>query len=157
EEAIGLALTSGHFQSPDEVNAYLSANVQAYPSVRNFGWVSPEGRGLASSNPEGIGIDISDRDYFQQLLAGRQSVVSDLLQSRLHGSPTVVVVYAVRDNAGKLLGAVAAGIDPDRLGEVLSIQRSERGAVGIVDRQGMRVYRYPEMPLTWEQRDTGDG
>jgi len=58
-----------------------------------------------------------------------------------------------RNETGMLQGVVVAVIDPEQLSQELKVERVEQGAIAIIDRQGRGVYRYPEVMLSWEDRD----
>lgn len=152
ELAIGTALAANDEWTVEQMGDYLQKNAQHAPSVRHFGWISPEGVSIASAAPDAVGITIDDRPYFREILEGKDWAVSDLLHSRLRNLISIFVVRAIRDEEGNLHGVVLAAIDPERMAEALRIQRGQEGAIAIMDRQGRRVYRYPEVKMTWEQR-----
>jgi methyl-accepting chemotaxis protein len=56
------------------------------------------------------GLDVSDRDYFQEGQSASDVVISSMIQSRLDGSPTVVFYYPIR-KAGVYLGGFAISVD----------------------------------------------
>lgn len=159
EMAIGFALTVFQPQSPERVNRLLSTSTQESPAIRHFGWVGPDGRVVASSDQQAAGMDVRDRPYYAEILAGKESFVSDLFLGHPL-NPTelfFLIAHAIRDGNGVLQGIVVASVDPARLDEVLTVQRAEQGAIVLADRQGRAVYRYPEIEMTWEQRNWGTG
>ncbi|HVC34282.1 MAG TPA: ATP-binding protein, partial [Chloroflexota bacterium] len=139
--------------SVEEMNQVLSANVQEYPSLRSFGWTDPTGRIVASSDALAMGTDLSDRPFFRQITGGQEWSVSDLMLDQFSGPPFFVIARAVRRPNGDLQGIVVAIIEPERLGDVLAVMRTDQGAISVIDRQGRGVYYYPEINLTWEGRD----
>ena len=153
ELAIGLALTSKTQLPTDDVNRLLIANTRESHSVRSYSWLNPRGVIVASSSPESVGVDCSDRPHVQRILADEEYAVGDLLLARDLTGPSFIVARAIRDESGVLLGVMAAAVDPQRLGEVLAVKRTGQGAIAVVDKQGMLVYRYPVQPLVWEQRN----
>lgn len=156
ELALGRALTSPQPLSPPQSTRLLAEAAQEYPSVRHFAWVDPKGDVLASAFPEAVGIDLSDRDYFREVVAGKQWAVSDLLTGRATGEVTFGIARGIRDESGNLLGIVLATVDPSHLDEVLPVGRADQGAIALLDRQGTVVFRYPSVPLTWEQHRARD-
>ena len=56
----------------DEAQAERLLNIVTaqYTTIRSMYWVSPQGIVLASSLPGVVGYDLSDRPYFQRILAG---------------------------------------------------------------------------------------
>jgi len=69
--------------------------------------------------PRFVGINFSDRKHFEDIVAGRDWTVSDLVISKATGEPRFVVMRGIRDNGGELLGIVVANIVPERLDTVL--------------------------------------
>ncbi len=136
------------------IERVLKTTAAAHPSIEGVNWVSPEGRILVSNLPQGFGRDISSREHFQQVQAGQSWAISNLMeQGAILDNPIVAVAVAVRDRDGRLIGVVAAGIDPNRLGELtFPHQRHAEGAYAIFDRRGQVVYRNPPVPLTWQDR-----
>jgi len=152
ELLIGIVLTSPP-RPHDQANKILGASAGTYASIREFFWVEPGGQVAASSNPQIIGVDVRERDYFQQIERGQEWVVSDLLQALVGGDPVFVVARGVRDDRGTLQGMVGATILAPKLGTLaLPLELSGQRAINILDRQGKLVYLRPERELTWEQR-----
>jgi signal transduction histidine kinase len=152
ELAIGLAFETLPPASVQQRDRYLTQITEEYPAMSAFVWLDPQGRIVAAPDPRHIGLDLSDRTYIQQVIAGQAWVVSDLLISRLTGEPAVAVVRSIRGTQGDLQGLVAGYIDPYRLGEALTVAREGTRAIVFVDRQGVVVSRLPTVPLTWEER-----
>jgi PAS domain S-box-containing protein len=152
ELAIGLAATTASL-SPTDLTRLLGRSQQDFPAVSYYNWVSPEGRVLASSRPEGVGIDGSDRGYFKEIVAGRDWAVSDVVLGKVTGEPIFTVSRGIRDENGVLLGIVMATIVPEMLDSVLHLGRSGDAGVSLIDSKGMHVYRYPSTEFTWEQRN----
>jgi signal transduction histidine kinase/ActR/RegA family two-component response regulator len=149
---IGLAATASPPLSPQALTRFLEKSAKDLVAVQRLSWFDPNGRALASSLSVASGFSIADRGYFQEILSGREWVVSDLIQTKIEHLPLFTVCRAVRDEKGTLLGIVLATIDPERLDAVLAIERPKQGAINLIDRKGMMVYRYPHIPQTWEQR-----
>lgn len=152
ESSFGIALNYPQPMSAAEASQFLAQIAGEYPAIRDLSWVNPQGRVVAGSLPEAIGIGIGERDYFKEILAGQDRAVSDLLVGLVTGRHTFVIARAIRYADGTLRGVVVATADQSRLGEILMIQRAGGGAVVIFDRQGRLVYGYPEVELTWEER-----
>ncbi|MBI2865500.1 MAG: PAS domain S-box protein [Chloroflexi bacterium] len=137
----------------DRVDQLLAVAVKENPAVDNFSWVDSQGRIVASSMSEALGTDVSDRPYFQEIARGREWVVSDLFIGKVTGKPLFAIARGIRSEQGALQGVMLATINPEELGEVLRIERAGQAAIGIHDGRGWLVYRFPEIELTWEQRD----
>jgi signal transduction histidine kinase len=139
--------------SVEEMQQLLAASAQEYPAIRFYSWLDPEGRVVSSSDSNLVDVEAGDREYFGEIAGGRPWVVSDLMVGRVSGEATFVVARGVLDADGGLLGVVVASIDPQGLGYALAIPRTTGGAIALIDRQGRGVYRFPEVSLTWEERN----
>ena len=100
--------------------------------LRSISWVTPQGSLSRSSNPHFLGIDITDRPYFQEIVAGRDWTVSDLLISKAMGTPSFSINRSIRGKSGELLGVVCRYISPTGW-DMLAIERARGGAVSLVD------------------------
>lgn len=152
ELAIGLAMTSSTGLTPGDITRLLETSSH-YPAVRDFTWLNPEGIAIYSNNPAMIGTDFSQRSYVHDVIHGREWAVSELVVGKLFGKPIFGISRGIRDGQGNLLGIIFAAILPDRLDAQLAVERSEGGAISLVDRKGMLVYRYPAIDIPWEERN----
>lgn len=153
EFAIGQTLSGLNQPSPAQMNGILAANLRSYPLLRNLNWLTPEGKAVASSRADVIGLDYADRDYVQAVRAGEEWAISDLMPARVDGMPIFTISRGIRDGSGRLLGILVAVVDPDKLGEVLTVARTGQAAIGVSDSTGRLVYRYPEVTWTPATRD----
>ena len=151
ELTIATAATASPPLSHQDLARLLRQSAESDPAVSRFSWVGPEGRVIASSNPNLVSIDISDREYFKEVVAGREWVVSDLVLSKATGEPVFTISRAARDVEGNFLGMVSATFYPDGLEKILAIKRAEGAAVNLIDHNGMNVARYPRRDHTREQ------
>ena len=151
EYSIGQALP---VLSPRQAFHLLSFTAEQYPAVRHLTWVGPDGRVLSSSDPANMGIDLARAPYVQRILGGSPWVLDDLRPQGITANrATLTLSVALRGEGGPLLGILVASIEPSRLEELIHTEeRPAGGAYGIFDRQGVLVYRSPEIPLTWEDR-----
>lgn len=154
ELAIGLHLTMfpGGL-SVEQMNRVLRANKEAFPFVRNFAWVSPRGRIIASSLAKAIGVNVADRQYALQITKGSKWYVSNLLQARTTGEPVFAICRGIRDEKGKLLGIATAVVEAGELSTILRLELSQRGMICILDRKAMLVDCSPKRDLKWKDRN----
>ncbi|MFP4517536.1 MAG: PAS domain-containing protein, partial [Desulfovibrionales bacterium] len=150
EHSIGAALP---FLTPEESSRFLSSNTQVYKAVRSFSWISPSGRILASSFPDAIGQDVQGKEYFEEIISGRETYVSDLLLTGTAGQEGIIISRGIRDDAGNLTGIVIAALNTEDLGGVLSFQPADERAIILIDRTGRMAFRSPGLDVSWEQRD----
>ena len=133
----------------DQQAKYLEENANAYRSVRLFLWADPNGVITLASDSSMIGLNIHSRDYFQKIVKGSEWEVSDLLKPLTGDNLIFVIARGIRDERGRLEGVVIAIIDPEKMGEhPFAVKRFEQGSTLIFDRNGLAVYRFPEVTLT---------
>ncbi len=152
ELAVGCTLVHPRLSNVEQ-NHFLEVNKGEYPVLRNLAWADPEGKVLASTNPGMIGASLAKRKYFQQILAGKNWTVSDLLRSMSAQVPIFTINRAIRDEHESLQGVVIATVHADDLDSILAVDRGKGGGVSLVDSKGILVYRYPHLNPTWEQRN----
>jgi diguanylate cyclase (GGDEF)-like protein len=61
--------------------------------IGNISVVDKDGRVVCSTLPVLVGVDLTDRPYFHDALARRQFVLSDYVNSKAHGDPSVVAAF----------------------------------------------------------------
>lgn len=151
ELAIGINLTGDKSFSVEQINRILETNKSAMPSIRNFAWLTPEGRIVASSMESIIGVD--ENPFIYAITQGNDWAVSDLLLSHVTGELVFSISRGMRDSDGRLLGIVMAVIRADQLGSILGLDLTQSGAICILDGGAMVVDCYPKRELKWEDRD----
>jgi PAS domain S-box-containing protein len=153
ERAIGINLTMHEPLPVEQMNKLLELNKADHPAIRSFTWIGPEGRVIASTLGDSIGLDVGDRAYLREVAAGREWALSELIQSRTTGQPIFTISRGVRDKDGNLLGILIAGVNPDELAEMFAVELSREGAITLIDSRGMAVCQYPKMEWDWEARN----
>ncbi len=149
---LGRAVSGGRLGAA-EAGRLLAEAARDSGTVRDYSWVSPAGRVLASSEPRLVGLPAAgDRPELVRLQAGDEVAVGDLVRNPLDGAPVVTVATAVRDGAGRLTGALLATVAPGRLAARVLPARGDRGSAALMDRSGALVAQVPDAPLTWEER-----
>ncbi len=105
-----------------------------------MGWIDTSGIVQVSTNPQkSPPTDVSDRAYFQRVLATGRPYVSGGLIGRTNGAPVIVVAVPTRDSRGRVSGVLVGSV---RLASV----RTKRSALDlgyegleIVDRNGKQL------------------
>jgi len=105
---------------------------------------SPEILLGAAFPPDGItkpatgkGVDIHDRPYFQEVVAGARLAVSPAVLSRSDGKPTVIFARGRRNDAGSLLGVDLVTVSLKVLTEKISTVKYGRdGFAWVIDKAG---------------------
>jgi PAS domain S-box-containing protein len=152
--AIGTAIITEPSFNQNQATYLLTHAASHFPVIRNLSWVNPQGNVLASSQPNLVDVNLSQRSYFPPILAGQSTAIGNLTQTgAVTNAPTLAVATALRDDHDRLLGVVVAAIETTRLGELtLSQVRPNEGVYTVFDRQGTVVYNSSPDPLSWEER-----
>jgi PAS domain S-box-containing protein len=154
-DATLLFLRKSYQQTPSTFD--LSAWVHD-PSIRNaltfnFAIIDANGRIVdASSSKKVIGVDISDREYFQHQ---RNSVVDKLLISKpltlkVARKTALVLSRRITASNGTFSGIVALFIDPNELGKIAGgIDLGQEGNIALVGTDGVVRLRVINGALDW--------
>lgn len=99
-----------------------------------------------------VGIDISDRDYFRQVMVVDQPTISAPLRNRVGGEPIVIMAAPVHDRDGNLVGLIGASLyllKPNFLGDLRDMRVGQTGHVYLATRGENPVYIvHPEADKT---------
>ncbi len=152
---IGAAIVAARWDR-QTLTTFLEENDRAMDRVGSYTWVSPDGTVLASSNPRAVGLSVSDRPYFQELLNGQSWSISNLIRSRAHGEYIIVLARAVQDKEARLQGVVVVEITPGRIESLLTQTRTGAGTFTIFDKAGRLVFRSGPPTAGRELADPGD-
>jgi diguanylate cyclase (GGDEF)-like protein len=109
----------------------------------NIGWLrglnvaGTDGRIKCANDPRGVGLNVSDRSYFQAALQGHEFVLSDYLVSRVHQLPALIATYPVTNDDGSTAGVVLASINLQWMAELASTAaRRADTSVDLIDGAG---------------------
>ncbi|MDD3926684.1 MAG: sensor histidine kinase [bacterium] len=153
EKALSVMFASPVPLPESYIRRVMAGSAGEYPGLRDFAWINTKGIITVSSRPGVAGLDISDRSYFQNILKGKSYVVSDLFTPRTGDMPSFVIARAVRSDSGRLIGVMRALVVADGLRSVLTVHRPEQGAIAVIDSRGYAVYGYPEVHMSWRERN----
>ena len=151
ELALGISITRSNL-SKDEVHEILHENQAEYPALSYTHWIDSRGYIANSTETEEIGESRQDRSYFNEIVAGKPWIMTELYVSRVTNRPVFAIARGIRNQKGELLGIMVSAVNPDRLDSVLAFRRTPGGAILVIDKNGYGVYRYPEIEWTPENR-----
>jgi diguanylate cyclase (GGDEF)-like protein len=109
------------------------------------------GRGLCGTSSVARSLDVSDRPYFQEAVAGRFTV-SDIIVSRASGNPIVAAALPLPRTAhnAEEPAVVSLGVSLPWIGQVAAEANSKFGGVLVViDGAGNVVTYQPHIPAGW--------
>ena len=116
-EAFIRASAGGVGRSCDVLRASLPSSL---PWIRTLLIAGQEGRIQCSTNNMYVGLDLSDRPYFQQAQETGRFVLSDFLLSKPAQTPTVMAVYPVSAFSGVPDAVVLATVNLDWMSKIMN-------------------------------------
>jgi diguanylate cyclase (GGDEF)-like protein len=111
------ASAGGVSKSCDILRASLPSNL---PWIRNLMITGGDGRIQCSTDNMYIGLDLSDRPYFQKAQAGKDFVFSDFLLAKPINNPMLMAAYPVSAINSETNGVVLASISLDWMSKVMN-------------------------------------
>ena len=132
--------------SPDTCAAFLRK------AERDRGWanglwvIGTDGRVVCTTVPNGIGRDVSDRDFFRQAMQNRGLVISDFFIERLRGQPASLALLPIVNAQGQVLRILAVSLDLGWFSRLVAdIGTENQARVLLFDGQGTLLARYPAL------------
>lgn len=139
--------------SPDKI-LLLDQAINGLPAGFQYSVYDNAGRLRLSSVPEAVGINVSDREYFQKLRDGARMVISPLLDERLSGQKVFVIARRI-EREGHFHGAASIAVPVAKLAEFWSSMKfSPNSSVSVVRTDGWLVARFPPVEKTLDLSDT---
>lgn len=108
--------------------------------LRDIFIIESTGKVVASSNPESIGLDLSDREYFQVAMVG-ETVISSLLQDRIEGESVLFVATPIMNQQNTIVGVMANIIDMNYVStNMVQLVAPEVGRAYLIDQSGQIIF-----------------
>lgn len=156
EHAIGQAVLRNNSINKEYINDYLADLTSDQQIAHAYVWVNLDGIIIASNKPEIIGVDVRDRDYYQRVMNGEEKIVSNLMVGKKTKQVSISVARGIKEN-GQLKGILATLLVTDKIGLILPENRlGKTSTFGLVDRNGMIVYRSGTPNIPMENRRIND-
>lgn len=144
-------------EQPIESNANIISDISQavgdLPAGFQYSVYDQNGALRLSSVQQATGIIVADRDYFQQLKAGREVVISEQLQERLSGKQVFIIARRIERN-GQFHGVASIAIPTEKLDEFWnSMELGPKSSVGVIRSDGWLVARHPtfDKPMDFSQ------
>ena len=128
-EAFIRASAGGISKSCDVLRASLPSSL---PWIRTLLIAGQDGRIQCATNNMYVGLDLSDRPYFQQAQETGRFVLSDFILSRPVPSPTVMAVYPVSAFSGVTDAVVLATVNLDWMSKVMNNLGGRAGITAVL-------------------------
>ncbi len=130
--------------APD-CNRSLAELTRNIPWIGGLGIAGTDGRLTCASDPRAIGLNISDRPYFQEALGSHQFVLSDYLINRVQHAPGLMAAFPITHADGSLGGVVLASIKLEWIDEFArTVARRPGASVLVVDGSGTLIGGSPD-------------
>jgi diguanylate cyclase (GGDEF)-like protein len=131
--------------SPESCNRFIADASADVPWMKSLLVIGLDGRITCSNIRSTIGLDLSDRAYFRQVLRTGDFVLSDYLFGRLQQAPTIVAALPVRGPDAKVSAVIATGMDLEWIGRLGNAVAGPKGMSALlIDGSGVVLGRYPE-------------
>ncbi len=147
------------FLAESELDDYMKEEVEDNPDYEAMFMANTEGIITYHTDSAAIGMNVSQREYFQEALA-RNTNISDVLISNLTNKPSFYIASPIIDMSDRITGVLVTDISLDKIGE--SISEIEVGAEGygyIIDKRGLIIV-HPNEELILNEKEsplvTGD-
>ncbi len=126
-------------------NMYLSDFAGNMPWVRGLSVIGPDGQVKCSTAASGVGLDLSDRDYYRAALETRDFVTSNYVVGRVLRSPAIMAAYPTLAIDSTVKAVIVASVDLHWVnGLVSSLQQRPGSTVLLIDGAGTLVAGDPE-------------
>lgn len=136
---------------PEEIKPMIKAVKEKNPDIDVVGVINSQGLQIARSDDNQL-LDLKDRSYFKEGMAGKEYAVSEVLLSKTTQLPSIMVAAPVRDDAN-IRGVIHITLKLDAVNELISSARTgETGTAFIVDTTGKAV-AHPNNQFSVEQTD----
>lgn len=144
----------GAASSDDQGCTILRATMRMdLPWLRSLSVIDKDGKVDCSTSPAIVGLDLSDRQYFQRAMNTSTFVISDYVFSRRSNLPTIMAAYPITNIITGKRGVIIAAIDLKWMSQILA-SRAERDGVTalLVDGDGVVLAARPNnMALIGQQ------
>jgi two-component system, cell cycle sensor histidine kinase and response regulator CckA len=132
---------------PARCQTYFALLMKQYRGYSSFSVIDPAGNVLVSRPRVDRPVNFSDRPWFRRAVESLDFALGDYQVGVLTGKQVVVAAWPARDESGRLVSVVAAGLDVAWLNQIAATAQLPTGAVLVlVDRQGVVVARHPDAP-----------
>ena len=152
---VGLSrAVSSHISDVNANDALLRQVKEEQPDyISNILLFAPDGSNIGVSWTGDQRINASDRIYFQEVLAGQQLAIGDVIHTKLSQEWVVTVASPVKDQSGRLRAVLAVGTKLARFQNALRIQHLPAGSIVRIVNQNGIVVANSDNPSRWIGRN----
>jgi diguanylate cyclase (GGDEF)-like protein/PAS domain S-box-containing protein len=129
--------------SDERVSHFLQGYSKRFFEFDNIFITDINGRIIAGSEPSMIGINVSDREYFNQAARGK-AAVSGIIEKNHDEKKVIIIATAIMDHSGEIIGTAANIVDISYYrGYTEKVKLGKTGYAFLIDNNGM-VIAHPE-------------
>jgi diguanylate cyclase (GGDEF)-like protein len=118
--------------APERCGPFLAGATSDAPWIIGLSVIGANGRVACSTLPTRVGLDTSDRPYFQEALSKKAFVVSDNVAARARGGVALVGAAPVITESGAVDGVIAAGFELQWIDRIAAETARRPGAMMLV-------------------------
>ncbi|MBF0527718.1 MAG: HAMP domain-containing protein [Deltaproteobacteria bacterium] len=123
-----------------QADAFLAELRKEYKFYESISIVSKEGLIISSSDSKTLGLNVSDRQYFQTALSGKPGF-SEVIPSKATGNPAFALSYPVINDNNKVIGVFFSAVDVNSFSRefIELVKIGQTGYIYICDAKGMVI------------------
>ncbi len=139
---IGKGLVAHFGNGKEGIKRYLNnIALEDKPFKMGYYWANSDGIIIAGLDEGNMAIDISEREFIKEIMAGKEKAIGNLEYSDVDGALIIAIARGISVDE-ELKGIVINTIGVNEMRHILSINRIGSGSIlGIADKGGNIVYR----------------
>ncbi|SFR09624.1 methyl-accepting chemotaxis protein [Desulfoscipio geothermicus] len=136
---------------PEELKSLITPIKDYYPDIDVIGIIDKSGRQIVRSDDNKL-LDLHDRSYFTEVMAGKEYSVSDVVISRSNGKPIVVIGTPIKKNGGIegvfQISLILAGLD-----NILAASKTGQTDYSFITDSKGKVVAHPDHQIAAKRTD----
>ncbi len=116
--------------TPAQFEAFSKVSVSTPETFNTIFVAALDGHMLYDSTFSTTAINIADRDYFRQLLAGAPQAASSVIAGKITSSPGIVLAVPIKNEQGKLIAVVGGAVNLLRQNFIVDLASNAVGETG---------------------------
>ncbi len=130
---------------PTDCDRTLAELTGKIPWLRGVNVAGIDGRIKCTTDPRAVGLNISDRAYFQNALHSRDFSLSDYLVTRVSQVPGLIATYPIVKDNGSVSGVILGSINLQWIDDLAASAAQRSGtSVALVDGNGTLIAASPD-------------
>ena len=114
--------------APADCSKYLTALIGNVPWIHALSIAGTEGQISCSTDPNAIGLNVSDRAHFRSALNSRDFALSEYLINRTRQLPSLIATFPAIKDDGSVNAVVLAAINLQWIGDLVTTAARHDGA-----------------------------